>query len=241
MPNGKLFIGCSGYQYGHWKGCFYPDDLPKGKWLDYYQDHFDTVEINNSFYQLPDKKTFDSWREQAAEKFTFTLKFSRYGTHMKKLKDPEEPIEKFLDHATHLGSHIGAILVQLPPNWNSNPERLDGFLSAAPDRHRWAVEFRDESWLNEENFEILERYNAALCIHDIIPDHPRRQTADWSYWRFHGDPPGESYSHQHLSARADEIAAEMQDGRDVYAYFNNDKKGYALQNASQLRRYLKNR
>jgi len=241
MGNKHIYIGCSGYQYDHWKENFYPPDLNKNQWLDYYQNHFNTVEINNTFYNLPEKSTFRNWKQTLQPDFKITLKFSRYATHMKKLKDPQDPIKKFLDHANPIRDRIATILVQLPPNWHCNPQRLDNFLSKVPTDQRWAVEFRDKSWLNEEVYDILSRHDAALVMHDLIDGHPRRRTASWSYWRMHGRPPGEKYSHQYLTARADEIAKERKDGRDTFVYFNNDKNGYAVQNARQLRRYLQNR
>jgi uncharacterized protein YecE (DUF72 family) len=238
---GEYRIGTSGYQYDHWRGSFYPEDLPKKDWLPFYARHFDTVELNNSFYHLPSAEAFDHWRREAPEGFCFVLKFSRYGSHLKKLTDPENSIGNFLENASHLGPMLGPILVQLPPHWHADPDRLAGFLEAAPESQRWAFEFRDETWLADPIFDVLRKHNAALCIHDLIENHPRVVTADWVYLRFHGARDGGSYSHQHLAARADEIAGHLEEGLDVFAYFNNDAEGYALDNARDLRRYVEAR
>lgn len=231
-------IGTSGYQYPHWRGVFYPEDLPKKKWFAHYRANFDTVEINNTFYHLPEAETFDAWREAVSAPFCYVLKFSRYGSHLKCLKDPESTIGAFLERATRLGPTLGPILVQLKPNWSRDLERLRAFLAAAPATQRWAIEFRDPSWLCSESFDLLREFNAALCIHDMLSDHPREVTADWVYLRFHGDHYSGSYSHQFLSAQARRIQAYRQKGLDVYAYFNNDMEGYAVQNAQALKRYI---
>ena len=243
MPRrpGRARIGTSGYQYPHWKGLFYPEDLPKKRWFEHYAGQFDTVEINNTFYNLPAAETFEQWREAAPKGFEYALKFSRYGSHIKRLKDPQEPIGRFLEVADGLGDTLGPILVQLPPNWKANPERLQGFLAAAPRKYRWVIEFRDESWLDDEIFALLEKHHAALCIHDMIADHPRHVTADWTYLRFHGDHYSGSYSSQFLTAEAKRIADLLHEGVDVYAYFNNDDNAHAADNARTLRRLVDKR
>jgi uncharacterized protein YecE (DUF72 family) len=237
-PKGRARIGTSGYQYKHWKGLFYPADLPQKQWFAHYAKHFDTVEINNTFYGLPTAETFDAWRKQAPPGFLFALKFSRYGSHLKRLKDPRATIKLFLERAKHLRNLLGPILVQLPPNWRVDPGRLREFLQAAPRSVRWAVEFRDPSWLCEEIFMLLERHNAALCIHDMIKDHPRRVTADWAYLRFHGQHYGGSYTPEQLQAEAQWIKNQLAGAKDVYAYFNNDAQGHAVTNAADLKRYV---
>ena len=231
-------IGTSGYQYKHWKKFFYPEDLPQRRWFACYAKHFDTVEINNTFYGLPAEKTFVVWRKQAQPGFLYALKFSRYGSHLKRLKDPQSTIRTFLQRARRLGKFLGPILVQLPPNWRVDPARLAGFLEAAPRSVRWAFEFRDDSWLCEEILEILKGHNAALCIHDMIKNHPRRITADWVYLRFHGQHYSGSYTAQQLEAEANWIREQLANGRDVYAYFNNDAQGHAVTNAADLRGYV---
>lgn len=235
---GAFRIGTSGYHYDHWRGVFYPEDLPKTEWFSHYAGQFDTVEINNTFYRLPEATTFDAWRSQAPKGFCYALKFSRYGSHIVRLKKPRDTIGKFLKRADRLGEFLGPILVQLPPNWKADPERLATFFEAAPRNYRWAVEFRDRRWLCEEVFAILNAHDCALCIHDMIDDHPRLVTAGWVYLRFHGEHYGGCYSHQFLAARAFEIQEYLSKGLDVFAYFNNDAEGYAVRNAADLRRYV---
>ena len=235
---GTLRIGTSGYHYDHWKGVFYPEDLPKAEWFSYYARNFATVEINNTFYHLPEASTFNAWRRQAPKGFCYALKFSRYGSHIVRLKKPRSTIGKFLQRAGRLGEFLGPILVQLPPNWKADPERLAAFLKAAPKDYRWAVEFRDPRWLCEEVFAILKEHGCALCVHDMIDDHPRLVTAEWVYLRFHGDHYSGCYTPQFLTARAAEIRAYLAAGLDVFAYFNNDAQGFAIQNATDLKRYV---
>jgi uncharacterized protein YecE (DUF72 family) len=236
--NATLRVGTSGFHYPHWRGDFYPPDLPSDGWLTYYAARFGTVEINNTFYQLPRRKVFDGWRDAAPPGFSYALKFSRYGSHVKRLKKSRGIIKKFLRRAERLHKSLGPILVQLPPNWRPHPDRLMTFFKWAPRRHRWAVEFRDRRWLCDEIFAILASHGAALCVHDMIKDHPRRVTTSWVYLRFHGNRYRGSYSPQYLTARAKEIRVYLAEGLDVYAYFNNDLQGYAVRNALDLRRYV---
>lgn len=231
-------VGTSGYQYDHWKGVFYPVDLPRSEWFAFYARHFDTVEINNTFYRLPEPHVFDAWRADAPAGFLYALKFSRYGTHRKRLKDPRQPLDLFVPRARRLRASLGPILVQLPPHWRVNVERLETFLAAMPGSLRWTVEFRDPSWLCEPVFELLTRYNVALCLHDMIDEHPVRITADFTYLRFHGRRYGGSYPARTLAAQARRVREYMANGLDVYAYFNNDIGGHAVRNALDLRRYV---
>lgn len=234
----ELRIGTSGYQYDHWRGRFYPPDLPKRLWFDRYARHFDTVEINHMFYHLPSAETFDHWRAQAPAGFRYALKFSRYGSHIKRLKDPEGPLGRFVELAGRLKSFLGPVLVQLPPDFKLDVERLDRFLEVAPRRIRWAVEFRHPSWLCQEVFALLEAHGAMLCVHDLIPDHPARVTGNAAYLRLHGQRYGGSYSPQHLAAQARRIRRWRAAGHDVWVYFNNDERGHAVANALALKRYL---
>lgn len=243
--NRAVRIGCSGYNYPHWRGVFYPDDLPKKHWFDHYVQHFDCVEINNTFYKLPGADTFDRWREHAPPHFVYALKLSRYGTHQKRLKDPQQWIGNFTQVADRLGEHLGPILAQLPPNWKPDPDRLAAFLDADSGRHRWAIEVRDERWLVDEVYSVLREHGAALCWHDMIDGHPHVDTADFVYWRFHGSDRSRryagSYSPQALAAHAGRLAESLAAGREVYAFFNNDEHGCAVQDAQRLRRYLADR
>jgi uncharacterized protein YecE (DUF72 family) len=238
-PTGaEVRIGTSGFQYDHWRGPFYPNDLPRRRWFEHYAERFNTVEINNTFYNLPKAETFDRWREQAPDGFLYVLKYSRYGTHIKRLKDPARHVDVFMERAARLEDHLGPILVQLPPNWHADVQRLAAFLDAVPREQRWAIELRDPDWLREEVYAVLGDHGAALCLHDMIDDHPRVVTAGFVYLRFHGDHYRGSYSPQALSGVARRIRGHLQDGRDVFAFFNNDEQAYAVENALDLRRYL---
>ncbi len=237
---GRCQIGTSGYQYDHWRGAFYPETLATRDWLAYYANHFETVEINSTFYRLPSAATVKAWRKAAGAGFCFALKFSRYGTHLKHLLDPQQPIAAFLDRAQQLGSSLGPILVQLPPRWAPNVERLGRFLEVAPRRLRWAFEFRDPRWLCEPVFRLLREQGAALCVHDLIAKHPREITTNWIYLRFHGDQYAGSYTQQFLTAEARRLEAYRARGLDVYVYFNNDLGGHAVRNALDLKRYVQN-
>ena len=234
----KIRIGTSGYQYKHWKGDFYPRKMAVSDWFDHYLKFFDTVEINNTFYKMAQAETFEDWKEAAPEGFCYAIKYSRFGTHMKKLKDPEGHISYFLDRATHLQEKLGPVLVQLPPGWKRNIERLEEFLAVTPPNLRWAVEIRNPDWLCEELYEVLRKYNSCLVFHDMIQDHPRVITTDWIYLRFHGKNYSGSYSDEQLSKVADEIRQLKDEGRDVFAYFNNDLGGHAIRNALILKEKL---
>jgi uncharacterized protein YecE (DUF72 family) len=232
---GRFRIGTSGFHYEHWKGIFYPEDLPKSRWFSHYVRNFDTVELNNTFYRLPSASTFDAWKKQAPKNFCYALKFNRYGSHLLRLKRPRPTISKFLGVAKRLGEFLGPVLVQLPPRWNVNIPRLESFLAAAPRAIRWAIEFRDPCWLCPEVFALLERHRAALCIHDMIEDHPRTVTATWTYLRYHGEHYGGTYTPQRLAADARWIRKQLASGKDVFVYFNNDAQGYAVRNAADLK------
>src|SRR3954462_9671522 len=182
-------IGCSGWQYRHWRGDFYPADLPQGRWLEYYASHFDTVEVNNSFYKLPAEGLFAGWRQRVPSRFLFAVKASRYLTHMKKLKDPDEPLEKIFSRASELQHKLGPVLYQLPPQFQLNMERMTAFLDALPSSRRLkhAIEFRHPSWYTDEVMGALDRYNVAMCLHDMRgSETPRESVAGFVYVRFHG-------------------------------------------------------
>jgi len=229
-------IGTSGWVYSHWRGVFYPNELRQRDWFAYYARVFDTVEINNSFYRLPNAATFDAWREQAPPDFVYSVKASRFLTHLRKLKDPEEPLHKLFERARRLAETLGPVLYQLPPHWHVDLPRLEHFLSVLPRGYTHLIEFRDESWLIEEVFQLMERHGVAHCIHDMVPlKVPNRVTAPTVYIRFHGDVRhGGDYSLSTLRAWAGHIDAWHSQGRDVFVYFNNDVGGYAVQNAMTL-------
>ncbi len=233
----RIRIGTSGWVYKHWRGIFYPEKMPSREWFAHFASKFDTVEINNSFYRLPSEAAFDAWREQAPKGFLYAVKASRYLTHMKKLSDPEEPLHTFFERADHLGPTLGPVLYQLPPRWKLNLDRLAYFLSVLPKGYHHVVEFRDQSWMVEDVFKLLEAFRVAHCIHDMHPlDVPVRVTAPPVYVRFHGTQYGGDYSQDVLKTWAKRIAGWQREGLDVYVYFNNDVGGMALKNARELKR-----
>lgn len=234
----KIYIGTSGYQYKHWKGDFYPKELPVSAWFEHYCKFFDTVEINNTFYRMASAETFDQWRKAAPDGFCYAIKYSKYGTHSKKLVDPEGHVNYFLDRAVHLKEKLGPILVQLPPNWKRNYERLDAFLNETAKNLRWAVEIRDPDWFSEEFYELLKKHNASLVMHDMIKDHPVEVTTDWIYLRFHGHNYSSSYSEEQLESIAANVRKYKDEDKDVFVYFNNDIGGHAIRNAITLKEKL---
>jgi uncharacterized protein YecE (DUF72 family) len=230
--------------YRDWRGVVYPTDLPQRSWFGYYATAFDTVEINNTFYRLPPAPTVEGWRDQAPAGFTYSLKVGQFGTHRKKLKDPGSWLARHLERAELLGDHLGPQLFQLPPRWRRDTSRLEDLLAAAPSRHRWAVEVRDPSWLHDDTYEVLARHDAALCLHDLVTDHPWERTASWCYVRFHGpdavaNPYRGRYTGRRLWRTADRLEAWLHQGADVYAYFNNDYDGHAWTDARWLRDRLR--
>ncbi|MGD8308304.1 MAG: DUF72 domain-containing protein, partial [Chromatiales bacterium] len=225
------------WSYRHWVGPFYPEDLPASRHLAWYAERFNSAEINNSFYHLPSEKTLREWRETVPEGFAFSAKASRYITHMKKLKDPAQGVGRFLDRIGLLEDRLGPILFQLPPKWGFNAERLETFLDALSRDFRYAFELRDPSWLNDQAYELLERYRAAFCIYDLDGFlSPRQITTDFVYVRLHGpDGPYEgSYDASTLSGWAGAFSAWSRKGMPVYCYFDNDDSGYAALNAARL-------
>jgi uncharacterized protein YecE (DUF72 family) len=237
---GEVRIGTSGWVYRDWRGPFYPRDLPTKQWFAHYATEFDTVEINNTFYRMPDFETFDQWKRQAPPGFVYSLKLGQFGSHRMKLRDAQSWLPNHVERARRLGRALGPTLVHLPPRWRANVERLDEFLSVAPRSMRWAVELRDASWLRDDVFDVLRAHGAALCLHDLLPRHPRVLTTDWTYLRFHGPAALEQkyvgrYGGRRLTRHADRIASWQADGIDVYAYFNNDFHGDAILDAHWLR------
>jgi uncharacterized protein YecE (DUF72 family) len=243
MGCGRARVGCSGWQYKHWRGDFYPADVPQGQWFEHYARTFDTVEINNSFYRLPDRTTFEAWARRSPPGFEFAVKASRFLTHMKKLKDPEEPIERLFTRMRGLGRRLGPVLYQLPPGWKVDAGRFAHFLNALP-RGRHVVEFRDPSWYVPEIAALMERYGVALCLHDMQGSATvRERVGPFVYVRFHGATSkyGGGYSEDRLRAWAEWLNVQRDDGCDVYAYFNNDVGGHAPRDAVTLRRLLEER
>ena len=213
--------------------------MAKKEFLKYYADHFQTVEINNSFYQLPKKETLTSWRNSVPSGFIFTVKASRYITHMKKLKDPSEPLHTLLETVEVLGDKLGPILFQLPPRWQFNPQRFDNFLDSLPANHRYAFEFRDPRWFNTSAYEMMSKHRAAFCIYELAGLlSPKEVTADFIYIRLHG--PGEAYQGEYdtdaLAGWAGAFYTWAKQGKEIFCYFDNDEAGYAAQDALRLQK-----
>lgn len=241
---GAARVGCSGWQYKHWRGEFYPGDLAASRWFEHYASLFDTVEINNTFYRLPEEQTFAAWAARAPKRFLFAIKASRFLTHMKKLKDPQEPLNRLFSRMRPLGRHLGPVLYQLPPGWKLDLERLEQFLQLLPRRARHAIEFREPSWYRDDTLELLARLGVALVLHDMRGSATARErVGPFVYVRFHGAAGtySGSYSDRRLADWADWLHGQRASGADVYAYFNNDVGGHAPRNAVTLRRFLEER
>jgi len=241
MRRGQALVGCSGWQYKHWRGDFYPADLPLSQWFDYYARRFDTVEINNTFYRLPERATFAAWRRRAPAHFIFSVKASRFLTHMKKLKDPEEPLHRLFTRMRALGTHLGPVLYQLPPGWKPDVERFALFLAALPHDAQHVVEFRERSWYAPEIRALMERRHVSMCLHDMPGSATERgRVGPIVYVRFHGATSkyGGGYPAERLRGWAEWLNAQRDAGSDVYAYFNNDVGGHAPRDAVALRRAM---
>jgi uncharacterized protein YecE (DUF72 family) len=237
---GEIRIGTSGYIYRPWRGRFYPEKLPVKKWFEFYCQHFDTVEINNTFYRLGTAPAYRGWREQAPRGFRYTLKCNRFITHNLKLAHPEEALDRFFTLATEVRPHLGPVLYQLPPHWRVNIERLAQFCRLLPKRIAHVMEFREPSWLCEEVFEILHQHNIGLCVHDLLPNHPRIVTCNLGYVRFHGATGkyAGSYSSSHLREWAAWLQQGAASGQTMYAYFNNDIDAAAVRDAALLKEFV---
>jgi uncharacterized protein YecE (DUF72 family) len=249
----ELRVGCSGWNYKHWRGPVYPPEMPARRWFEHYAAQFDTVEINNTFYRLPDPSTFAAWRERAPQNFVYAIKASRFLTHLKRLRDPDEAVTRLFDHARELGDRFGPILYQLPGNFHRDLARLDAFLSilprtlgeigaAPPSRAlQHTIEFRHSSWYVDETYAVLNEHAVALCLHDKAGSAITAPIdGPFVYVRFHG-PGGRYFGRYDRSRIADwagRLAEHWRGGRDVYAYFNNDPEGMAVFNARELREEL---
>jgi uncharacterized protein YecE (DUF72 family) len=237
----KLHVGTSGWVYSHWRGLFYPDGLAQTRWLEFYSQHFATVELNNSFYRLPSEKAFNGWRNRTASSFVYAVKVSRYITHLKRLKNVEEALDNFLVRARILGEKLGPLLYQLPPNMRRNDAVLEAFLQSLPGDLSHVFEFRHETWFDDRVFALLRRYNAGFCIYDMPGlTTPVVATADFAYVRFHGSGAlyESCYSDAELAEWADRITRLGQGLISVYVYFNNDSYAHAVGNARTLANYM---
>ena len=237
----KAYIGTSGFYYEHWKGAFYPPELSKKSYLNYYMEHFDTVEMNSTFYHLPKAKTIEHWSKMAKERFFYSIKVYRGITHYKRLQDVKEDILLFLHLIKPLKSHLGAFLFQLPPSLHKDTKLLASFLHLLPTGYRYAIEFRHSSWYCEEIYDLLRHYDVAFCIHDYQKKPtPVIDTAHFVYIRFHGTNGryAGSYSDGTLQLWSQKIDAFLQHGKSVYVYFNNDFNTDAVRDAMRLRSLL---
>ncbi len=235
-------IGCSGFSYKHWKKVFYPEGLPESGWLRFYSSVFATVELNVTFYHLPSQSAFRSWYETTPPDFRFAVKGSRYITHIKRITDVREPLQRFFEAAFHLNEKMSVVLWQFPPAFRLNLDRLESFLLLL--KHfsvRHAFEFRHESWVDQRVFDVLRRHNACMCMADSPPfldDLPI--TSDFVYIRRHGQAARHSgrYDRSQLAADAARIKAWRAKGLETFMYFNNDAFGYAPANARELMEML---
>jgi uncharacterized protein YecE (DUF72 family) len=236
-----IWIGTSGWQYRHWNGTFYPEKLPQREWLRHYSRRFPIVEVNNSFYRLPNEASFDRWRDESPPGFVFALKASRYITHIRRLRDPKDPVELFWSRAVRLEEKLGPVLFQLPPRFRADAALLRAFLAVLPGEMRAAFEFRDDSWQHEEVLTALDQAGAAW----VLADRPGGRirpilTGGWSYIRFHqGRDLHPGYTRQKLRSWADRIIEVG--AKDTYAFFNNDALGAAPEDAQTLADLLRQR
>lgn len=238
----NIRIGASGWHYKHWVGEFYPVQIKPEEMLGYYLRFFDTVEINNSFYRLPETKTFENWERSVPEDFLFSVKASRFITHVKKLKEGKIGFDRFEERVTALKRKLGPILFQLPPGWNYNGERFLEFIHSLPRQFRYAFEFRNHSWYNDDVYEALATNNAAFVIYELEGHtSPIRLTADFTYLRLHG-PGGKyqgSYDDETLKMWINKFREWLKNGlKEVYCYFDNDQKGFAAFNARRMKELL---
>jgi uncharacterized protein YecE (DUF72 family) len=239
----QIRIGCSGWNYAHWRDRVYPKGLPPKRWLEYYATLFDTVEVNNTFYRLPNVSAVEGWVEQSTPGFVFAVKMSRYLTHVRRLTGLEQGVPLFYERIEPLvrSPKLGPVLWQLPPTFKRNDHRLAAALDALP-AGRHCFEFREPSWYVDEIYELLRAHGVALVIPDS-PKYPFRAlelTADWTFLRFHHGSRGRrgNYSERELQEWAGRIAGWRDAGHDVYAYFNNDWEGYAVKNGLKLKELL---
>jgi uncharacterized protein YecE (DUF72 family) len=237
----KVYIGTSGWHYKHWVGTYYPEGTKPAGQLPLYIKDFKTVELNNPFYRLPSKDTFVNWRKAVPADFLFSVKASRFITHMKKLKEPKEALHEFLNHASGLKEKLGPVLFQLPPHWQLNLERLEAFLKLLPKKYRYVFEFRNETWFDPAVIKLLKAHNCAFCIYELNGFITALEvTADFVYVRLHG--PGAkyqgSYSSQTLKQWARRCQQWLRQEKDVFVYFDNDQAGYAAFNAQTLLKLL---
>ncbi len=237
----RYIIGTSGWHYDDWRGRFYPEKLPKARWLEFFSGHFNTLELNNSFYHLPSEAAFNNWYNSSPPHFIFSVKVSRFITHIKRLKDCEDAVHNFMSRARLLKEKLGPLLYQLPPGLHRNDSLLETFLEKLPRDLKHVIEFRHQSWLTEEVFEILRQHHTGFCVFDMPKlTTPLLITADFAYIRFHGREGlySSRYTDEEMAEWAKRISGLAENVESVYIYFNNDVAGYALENARVIQNYL---
>lgn len=233
-----LYIGTSGWSYSDWQDTFYPQNIKTNEWLNHYSHEFSTVEINTTFYHTPRVKTLVNWYEQVPFEFTFSVKANRFITHLKRLKDCKESVDYFYDNVKHLKTKIGPILFQLPPSFKNNKDLLSEFISNLKQENKHVFEFRHISWFTKEIYDLLNQNSIGLCITDLNGVlSPEEVTTDFTYIRLHGPQKAYkgSYGKSKLNTWKKKIEKWISSKISVYCYFDNDEKGYAIQDAKTLK------
>jgi|UniRef100_A0A7C4EMD2 uncharacterized protein YecE (DUF72 family) len=237
--NQKIFIGTSGWQYGHWRGIFYPQDLKYSEWFGFYCKHFSTVEINVTFYRDVKPSTFQKWYSITPDEFLFSVKTSRQITHFKKLKVTQELVDNFLNRTAFLKEKLGVILIQLPPSLKFDKSVIKDFFSILDKAYRYTIEVRNKTFIDDVFFNILKENNIAFCISDSAGRYPFYETitADFVYIRLHGSQRlyASEYTEEELKQWCQKIKSW---NKTTYVYFDNDYMGYAVKNALQLKNML---
>lgn len=235
----SIRIGTSGWTYKHWQTIFYPDKWPKSRWLEYYVRHFDTVELNASFYRLPNPTTFQNWKTKTPDNFLWAVKASKFITHTKRLQNTAEPLDRLYSLTAGLGEKLGVILFQLPPTLPFDEKIFRDFCESLDPKVRHALEIRHPSWINNQAFGILTEFNIALCVSDTAGRYPSSEiiTADFAYIRLHGSRKlyASEYSEEELRTWAEKVDAW---NKDAFIFFDNDYEGHAVKNAKRLKEML---
>jgi len=242
--NNQIYIGTSGWSYKHWKGIFYPENVKQKDWFKYFTTRYSTVEINNTFYNLPEKYIFEKWRNAVPGNFIYAVKANRIITHIKKLKDVETELNNFLENVRELKEKLGIILFQFPPQFKVDKNRLEYFLHQIPHNLNYVFEFRNPSWWSDEIFELLHKFQISFCNFEMPQlATPRISTSEIVYIRFH-NPFDKNLSHFEnyiLEDWANYILKSKYEGKKVFAYFNNDLFGHAITDADNLIKIIKER